>query len=772
MYQDKILNYNKLNKLKDNEFNDFIDLHKEELIFYLREAMIINNNILTSKLYNYIENNKINLTFNKWLAKPDKTIFEHTQDLLRNVDILIKYNYITDLHKIYLLKLACFYHDLGKCNKEFQKRIKNKTKFNKEKEIYHNLLSGYMINEDDFENKNDYFIILASILNHHNYEKTLYDIEEDEDEEILKELIKSLLKDIIFYDFDEYTKIKKTYANEEYQIIKGFLHKCDYAASSENIIEYPNNFLNQSIDNLLKKWQIKNSTAKWNKMQKYCKDNSNENIIVIAQTGMGKTEGSLNWIGNNKAFYFLPLRSAINAMFCRIKSDILEDNDYENKISILHSDIMSIYNDNTSEETDIIKYYNESRQYSLPLTISTIDQLFDFVYKYPCYELKLSTLCSSKIVIDEIQMYDPELLAHIIKGLEILNNFGVKISIITATLSPFINDLLNKNIKFKQQEFTNDLKRHSIKVIEDELKSDNIYNFYIKDNKPKKILVICNTVKKAQSIYKELTKEKKLNNVKMLHSQFTKIDRNILEGEIIKDGKTENKEDIIWISTQIVEASLDIDFDYLFTELSDLMGLLQRLGRCNRKGYKDIDNYNCFIYTQIQHNLLNKIVDEDIYELSKKAILEIDGIFSEKDKMNLINKYFTTENIKKSKYFSKYNKKYEELSHLSIYETEKKDIDMRGINNITAIPIEIYEKNEKYFKELVNKYKESDNKIDKLNILNKIMENTISIRKTKDTIKMKIDELKITKYLSIDIINCNYTENFGYSRKEKDDDFL
>ena len=50
-------------------------------------------------------------------------------------------------------------------------------------------------------------------------------------------------------------------------------------------------------------------------------------------------------------------------------------------------------------------------------------------------------------------------------------------------------------------------------------------------------------------------------------------------------------QDGIWISTSLVEVSLDIDFDYLFTELLDLNSLLQRMGRLNRKGEKEIEGY-------------------------------------------------------------------------------------------------------------------------------------------------------------------------------------
>lgn len=109
-------------------------------------------------------------------------------------------------------------------------------------------------------------------------------------------------------------------------------------------------------------------------------------------------------------------------------------------------------------------------------------------------------------------------------------------------------------------------------------------------------------------------------------------------GKTYDDNKNIDKNNGIWITTQVVEASLDIDFDYLFTELQDLTSLIQRLGRCNRKGLKDISETNCFIYTIIDEKLItpsitgNAFIDPDLYFLSKKAIESVNGIISEKRK--------------------------------------------------------------------------------------------------------------------------------------------
>ena len=135
-------------------------------------------------------------------------------------------------------------------------------------------------------------------------------------------------------------------------------------------------------------------------------ENKNENIIAIAQTGMGKTEAGLLWISDNKGFFILPIRTAINAIYDRTKKYISSyGGNLEEQLGLLHSSSLEYllsqseddkYDDkdeyiDKKEDKEIIEYEKIAKQLSLPINVSTIDQLFDFVYKYPAYELKLTT---------------------------------------------------------------------------------------------------------------------------------------------------------------------------------------------------------------------------------------------------------------------------------------------------------------------------------------------------------------------------------------------
>lgn len=741
-------------------------------------------------------------------AKPNKSIIEHTNDLLDVLEILWNLGYIKEERIYELIQKACIYHDIGKINKEFQKRVKNKgIKFDENKEVAHNVLSLYFIDESKFNNKEDYLIVSNAVVNHHDYCDIGLAIREKSD------IIENLLEGL------DHKKVKKVIPAKIASIsqdidaikIKGYLHKCDYSASSGYTAEYENNFLEKSLENVLNKWKLDNQDASWNELQQYCIENKNENIIAIAQTGMGKTEAGLLWISDNKGFFILPIRTAINAIYDRTKKYISSyGGNLEEQLGLLHSSSLEYllsqseddkYDDkdeyiDKKEDKEIIEYEKIAKQLSLPINVSTIDQLFDFVYKYPAYELKLTTLSYSKIVIDEIQMYGPDLLAYLVYGLERIVEQGGKVAILTATLPPFVKELLSKNIKFKIKEggFTDNSKRHNLKILDKRIDSNDICDKYMENeklNKSNKILVVCNSITQAQNLYEEISDILGNKNLHILHSKFIKCERLSKESEIIEFGKTYkdnksnelDKQSGIWISTSIVEASLDIDFDYLFTELQDLNSLFQRLGRCNRKGKKDSSENNCYIYTQIdERSFINGdrgYIDKDIFELSKEAISLWEGQISEKEKIELINKYLTMDKIKNSNYITQYKHTYNFIKNLTPDTFKSDEVKLRNILSKDIIPSPIYHEYNGDIKELEEKLKDKslnspENKGYKLRLQNDLKKYTVSVhpnhisnyyRALKNGLATRYDNVRVSDYEYIPVIECEYTE-LGYRQKK------
>jgi len=708
------------------------------------------------------------MDLDKYNAKPNKTINAHNEDLLKALGYLDELGYIPSSEIFNLIKTACIYHDYGKANAYFQKRVNSvkRMPFDEKTEVAHNVLSLHFLPEEIFTNVADYYRVGNAILNHHDYCDTLQVLQDEEKKCLIEKLLSEFSDETVKISRKKLRQLNSIVDDKEAILIKGFLHKCDYSASAEMEAEYPNYFLVNKLDSL---------GFHWNALQEFCKENTDNNVIAVAQTGMGKTEGGLHWIGNNKGFFILPIRTAINAIYDRIRKDILKSENIEERVALLHSGALEYYNHNlVSEEMDLPDYYERGKKLSMPLTICTMDQLFDFVFKYNGYEMKLTTLSYSKIVLDEIQMYSPELLAYLICGIEKINKFGGKVAIVTATLPPFVKDEIVKALEHEVVEgtFVDDSKRHNVKIFAEKMNADRICTKYrenIERSLSNKILVVCNTVKKAQEIYTSINEQFSDETIELhlLHSRFTKEDRAKKEQNILSFGKTyDDKEELdynsgIWISTSIVEASLDIDFDYLFTELSDLNALFQRFGRCNRKGVKSVEDANCFVFTEVD---VGKNLDITIYRLSKTEIEQVDGIIDEKQKLSLINHCFTRENVCRSEYFKKYLETKDYIDHIASYESHKNDIKLRDIMSADIIPSPVYEQNEDKIQECLALLSEEQDPIKRAKLSELIRNYIVSIpayiKKKENT--CIFTEVNLSKYVKIPVMECEYDNKLGF----------
>ncbi|ABR48352.1 metal dependent phosphohydrolase [Alkaliphilus metalliredigens QYMF] len=723
----------------------------------------------------------------RYLAKsnPEETIQEHTDHLIENYKLL-KLIYPNLQVNWDILYLACLYHDLGKMNLKFQDKIKGIKK--SEDEIPHGILSLAFINSKELKDKgfskSDIKILAHAIAYHHEREFNY-------DHNDIKEEIELLKGEGIHFSYDKIEKISvknlsakyfskdRIYQQEDEEMflsyikVKGLLNRIDYASSGDIDIEVKNNFLNNCLRDLMKEWQEKNSNAEWNELQRHMLFHKNDNVIAIAETGMGKTEAGLLWIGDNKGFFTLPLKTAINAMYDRIALDMIKEG-YENKIGLLHSDTYSEYLNRDGEAIDIDEYYNKTKQLSLPLTICTLDQIFDFVYRYRGFESKLATLAYAKVVIDEVQMYSADLLAYLIIGLSYITKIGGKFAILTATLPDLVLDLLQEEeITFvSPKTFTNNQRiRHSVKVLNEQLNHNTVLDLYNEN----KVLVICNTVKEAQRMYKLLKDSKKIRNLNLFHSNFIKKDRKEKEKQILEIGHRESKQYGVWVTTQVVEASLDIDFDILITELSDLNGLFQRMGRCYRGREWEKDGYNCYVFDGGAEECsgIGYVIDEDIFQLSKTALQDVGGELKEEKKMNLVQSLYTTENLKATKYYKQIKSNIDYVTSIEDHEKSKNEVKkiFRNIHSITVIPREVYEENQeaiseyililsKNYSKLMDEEERRVLRTKKSVIRSRLMEFTMSVPYHRGQGNI-IKNININRYESIPILNCNYSKELG-----------
>ena len=744
-----------------------------------------------------------------------ETIRQHTDLLLIEAKRLYEYGYITK-HEYHLLKIACEKHDYGKINEIMQKRMHTHKAFREDKEVQHNILSALFVHREDVETDDDYLAVLYAVLFHHDNRYfserfTTMLRPESSAQELVEEFLSQYnnmgavrprrkhLKGID--QFLNTLDISSASNPDLYCLtikLKGLLHKCDYSASAHIQCEYQNDFLLEKLES--------SRTFDWNELQLFALNHGGENLIAIAPTGSGKTEAGLLWAGNHKCFFILPLKTAINAIYNRIKNDIIKDREgIEERVALLHSDMQSYYLNDRKQEA--VAYDDDtwllhslrSKQMALPVTVATLDQIFDFVLKFYGFEHKLSTLSYSKIIIDEIQMYSPELLAYLIYGIKYIVSLGGKVAILTATLPPFVQDELKKifGSEVAEKDFSKLGKtRHNVKIELNHLNSGDILHKWheLGDKESRKVLVICNCIETAQRIYKDVKEQLQQEDVEvhLFHSHFTKCDRTQKEEQIQAVGKTyDSNHNInamhqIWIATSVVEASLDIDFDYLFTELLELFSLFQRLGRVNRKGVKDISVCNCYIYTELQDGPSRcfgkktgfKFVDDDIYCLSKEALLTLwpGTILDEERKTELIHIFLSTNRLSHTNYIEKYHKTIEWLEELYINEKDKCPI--REIENIDMIPYTVYEQHKEEI-EAAERVLETAQPLDlseRIKFMEQIKQYTVSVSRYRiqengDWEKRtKIERhIKLGRHIKIPVVHCQYDCEFGLAKIYKND---
>lgn len=414
------------------------------------------------------------------------------------------------------------------------------------------------------------------------------------------------------YKFDYYPlRETLTQSFEDYKkwiFISGFLQRCDHFASfceeeNEDInkIEISSLTFDEIKEKIKNKLNQQDESKIW-QIQKLNDEKINKNIILIAPTGYGKTEFAFLWSADKKFFYTLPLRSAVNQIYERAKEIFGNE-----RTGILHSDADVYLLEKEEDIGDTLKLYELSKTLSYPSIISTGDQFFPYALRPPGFEKIFSTFSYSNLIVDEIQAYDPKACAIIISFIDWIFRMGGKFLLMSATMPNFVLDEIRKrignnfeliNIYEEKQENFKKIFKHKIKIdiINNEedklvLTDDKINEILNSAKSGKRVLVILNTVKQAQEIYEKL-KENVDNSLKnkifLIHSRFTLEDRREKETKLIekefKNPKPQDEnEGKILVATQVVEASLDIDADVLFTEICPLDALIQRMGRVLRR---------------------------------------------------------------------------------------------------------------------------------------------------------------------------------------------
>jgi CRISPR-associated endonuclease/helicase Cas3 len=569
-------------------------------------------------------------------------------------------------------------------------------------------------------------------------------------------------------------EIKKDIEKKKvYIFFKGLLHRADHYASS---LEIGNNDTSRiEIEPVNRKNVEKNIIDGIKEGKGDCKNlwqftelneekSKIKNTILIGSTGIGKTEFAFLWGSGRKMFFTLPMRTMADQIYKRAKAVFGEN------VGLLHSSAVAVLpgilsGKNEAETSDIESHVNLSRNLSFPVIVSTGDQFLNISLKYPTYEKIMATLGYSNLIIDEIQAYSPETSAIIVKTIEEVVSMGGKFLLMTATLPEYIKTEIEKRTGSEERKFLEifskkgklDITKNRIHLKEiKENKEDNLETemkmFYasikeiIKDNPRKKILITINTVRNAQELYSNMIGDKVLkkefslskDNILLLHSRFIGKDRH--EKVCIITDCDEKKKDLpeikILITTQVIEASIDIDYDILISELASLDSLIQRMGRVNRnRGEYEPGKGDVYIINGFLKGADN-VYKFGTLKLTSDLLVSINdnNTISEIRKNELVKEYYKCKGYEKI--INQFKKNMDALDNL-LLASSKSDAQkiFREVNSVTVIPQEYI----KEFKEELDKIK--DDKSFKFKIRKILLDYSTSIRFSDFIKKMHTVEL-------------------------------
>lgn len=596
------------------------------------------------------------------LSHPQKLLREHVKGMLSFAS--------NDLEKDVIL-----FHDIAKAKEPFQRFIRDTSLKVDNKE--HSLLSGYFFLLNSKHSDLDTCFGLLAILSHHGNIKN-FDVLVKNDNELYLARNFEKSKEFTFWDevgerarsIDIYSNIEvgydefmskanemarktrlltiKKFQYEDFIKFKSLYSSLLYADKFEAIFdkgkEQGKAIPLKELEDYMTKLPF---NEKRNTFRKYVLNSFDANcklFTLTAPTGYGKTLTALNFalkFGRERIIYALPFTSIIDQTY-DIISDIYKDNKDVLVVKAHHKttvdDVEDKNNDNgddiSEDRYSKIKFLMES--FSGYINITTLYQLVFAIFGNKNRDnIKFNQLKGSVVIVDEFQAVPYTFRKDFIELCKIISKTLNTIFIFMSATMPYIENRedfkeLSNLDYFEQQD------RYEIKWLElgnEDEREANLIAKVKEEAKNKSTLLVVNTIAKAQELYLRFRGEYKtfcLNGY-MYDEQKRDVIDNVKA--LINNG-----EKVLLVSTQSIEAGVDLDFDVGFREVSPISSIIQTAGRVNRhfgdkKGtlyiFDSVSKYENAIYGNLQ------LITENILPMFKKR-----GSVSEKEILAFVEEYF------------------------------------------------------------------------------------------------------------------------------------
>jgi len=392
--------------------------------------------------------------------------------------------------------------------------------------------------------------------------------------------------------------------------------------------------------------------------------NLDDKIISLnVPTGTGKTLAALSLslklrarLENEKKIkpriiYALPFLSIIDQNYGVFK-DVVSPNDGDLKDSRLllkHHHLADVKYKTEESEFDVDKSLLLLEGWNAEIIVTTFWQLFNTLFSNRNKQLrKFNKLANSIIILDEVQAVPHQYWQLIHDSLKLLcEKFNSYVIFMTAT-QPLIFDEAKgeiKEIAQRKEEYFRGLNRiELIPRIERALTLDEfkaLLNEDLIQKNEKDFLIVLNTIGSAQMVYKFI-QDLKLENTKEVFLSTNVIPKVRLEriNEIRKSKDSQKVRKVI-VSTQLIEAGVDIDADIVYRDFAPLDSINQVAGRCNRNSSKDEKGtVSIFILKDDRKEFYKYIYDPFLISKTLDILKPIKGPIKESECLDLNNKYF------------------------------------------------------------------------------------------------------------------------------------
>ena len=366
-------------------------------------------------------------------------------------------------------------------------------------------------------------------------------------------------------------------------------------------------------------------------------------FILEAPMGLGKTEAALvgaeqlaEASGRNGIFFGLPTQATSNGVFPRVKdwlTSICTESGEKVELKLVHGkaylnkDYINLTKASqiaidAGEQDDgngfVVNQWFSGRKTTIlsDFVVGTVDQFLLTALKQKHLALRHLGMSKKVVIIDEVHAYDAYMNQYLKMALTWMGAYRVPVIMLSATLPAddrvqFVKSYMRgRGVKTKEIEKECDIYSASYPMITfsngeqvfTETNMEEISNKSVEVNRFREeqlieclkelikeggnVGVIVNTVKKAQKLAQECEKVFGKDMIEVLHASLIATERAKREerllSELGKGEKVKRPFSRIVIGTQVIEQSLDVDFDVMISELCPMDLLLQRIGRLHR----------------------------------------------------------------------------------------------------------------------------------------------------------------------------------------------